>query len=546
MGHLKSDPIEEKAAINITEMPDRTEHLVRRVEASEVRKTGLPDCLWKPGPGCTNTTPYECTDNGKCSADNWYPYEDWARPCKSSCLHVALLNPAPYYALWRPGPLARPFVEGDKLPHYEHSGMEGHLQLTKKVASGPILLTPFCKKRSNPFVGVTLFSQSYEVKAHRLLESCKRVGVCCKATLLPADVFGPGAPEGSETFRFKTISMKPSFILSQLKATQLPVVFLDVDLEFHKLPELFLPGSWPDGDRDVAIFNYWGNETNITNRRTPNTGSGVVFFNQTFKAKKLLVAWAEAMAYSHNRRAPDDQVLDTLLVEGGWLARASFGWLPAAYLRTAPAYYQGVDPVIDHDHGNPPGLLKHSETRPRLPPVLKWVDIEKDLRTAKCVAVADLDVYTEINDQWCYNMCAWESCPSDLCVCDWQGHINSEGDTPSLDDVLNTPDADAPGETEDALCPSHPNILRKSKACPTADRPTAPEICPKPPNWCSYAAGTNEPKECGGLPGHFCHDVFGRSGFSPCDETVRPLWGRVKCEAFEAQPKDLAASLDVI
>ena len=239
-------------------------------------------------------------------------------------------------------------------------------------------------------------------------------------------------------------------------------------------------------------------------------------------------------------------MLDTLLVEGGWLARASFGWLPAAYLRTAPAYYQGVDPVIDHDHGNPPGLLKHSETRPRLPPVLKWVDIEKDLRTAKCVAVADLDVYTEINDQWCYNMCAWESCPSDLCVCDWQGHINSEGDTPSLDDVLNTPDADAPGEKEDALCPSHPNILRKSKACPTADRPTAPEICPKPPNWCSYAAGTNEPKECGGLPGHFCHDVFGRSGFSPCDETVRPLWGRVKCEAFEAQPKDLAASLDVI
>jgi hypothetical protein len=302
MGHLKGDPIEEeKTVINATEMPNRTEHLVRRVEMSEIRKPGLPDCLWKPGLGCTNTTPYECMDNGECSADNWYPYGDGARPCKSSCLHVALLNPAPYYALWRPGPLARPFVEGDKLPHYEHSGMEGHLRLTKNAASGSILLTPFCKKRSNPFVGVTLYSKSYEVKAYRLLESCKRVGVCCKATLLPADVFGHGVPEGSETFRFKTISMKPSFILSQLKATQLPVVFLDVDLEMHKFPELFMPGSWPDGDRDVALFNYWGNETNITNRRTPNTGSGVVFFNQTFKAKKLLVAWAEAMAYSHNR-----------------------------------------------------------------------------------------------------------------------------------------------------------------------------------------------------------------------------------------------------
>ena len=305
MGYLRGDPIEEKSeTINITEMPDRTERLVKRVSSSERRKTGLPNCLWKPGPGCTNTTPYECTEGAagnQCSADNWYPYEDWARACTSSCLHVALLNLAPYYALWRPGPLARPFIEGDKLPHYEHSSMDELSALTQRVASGSILMTPFCQLKRNPFVGVTLFSQTYEVKAHRLLTSCKRVGVCCKATLLPADAFGPDAPEGSETFRFKTISMKPSFILSQLKATQLPVVFLDVDLEFHKLPELFLPGSWPDGDRDVAIFNYWGNETNITNRRTPNTGSGVVFFNQTFKAKKLLLAWAEAMAYTHNR-----------------------------------------------------------------------------------------------------------------------------------------------------------------------------------------------------------------------------------------------------
>ena len=177
---------------------------------------------------------------------------------------------------------------------------------------------------------MTLFSPSYEVKARRLLESCKRVGLCCKATRLPADVFGPDAPEGSEAFRFKTIAMKPSFILSQLKATQLPVVFLDVDLEFHRLPELFLPGSWPDGDRDVAIFNYWGNETDYYHASTPTTGSGVVFFNQTSRAKAVLTAWAEAMAWWENQRAPDDQVLDTLLKEGGWLYRASYGWLPAA------------------------------------------------------------------------------------------------------------------------------------------------------------------------------------------------------------------------
>ena len=77
------------------------------------------------------------------------------------------------------------------------------------------------------------------------------------------------------------------------------------------------------------------------------------------------------MAWRENERAPDDQVFDTILKAGGWLQRASYGWLPASYLRTMPSYYRGVIPVIDHDHGNVPGLLKHSETKPHLPPVLR-------------------------------------------------------------------------------------------------------------------------------------------------------------------------------
>jgi hypothetical protein len=110
-------------------------------------------------------------------------------------------------------------------------------------------------------------------------------------------------------------------------------------------------------------------ETNLTARHIPNIGSAVAFFQQTYRAKKLLVAWAEAMAYGPNKRAPDDQVLDMLLLKGDWIKRASFGWLPSSYLRMMPAYYRGVDPVIDHDHGNRPGLLKHSEAKPQMPPV---------------------------------------------------------------------------------------------------------------------------------------------------------------------------------
>ena len=108
--------------------------------------------------------------------------------------------------------------------------------------------------------------------AERLLRSCARVGVCCKARLLPPDAFGPSAPEGSEEFRFEVIASKPSFILDELQTNRLPVVFLDTDLELHQFPKLFVPGSWPNGPRDFAIFNYWGNETDWKHASTPTTG----------------------------------------------------------------------------------------------------------------------------------------------------------------------------------------------------------------------------------------------------------------------------------
>ena len=80
--------------------------------------------------------------------------------------------------------------------------------------------------------------------------------------------------EGSNTFRFNFISMKPIFMMEQLTVLNKAIVWLDVDLEFHDFPRLFTPNSWADGPRDMAIFNFWGNETD---RDTVSTGSGVVF-----------------------------------------------------------------------------------------------------------------------------------------------------------------------------------------------------------------------------------------------------------------------------
>ena len=107
--------------------------------------------------------------------------------------------------------------------------------------------------------------------------------------------------------------------------------------------------------------------------RNLNVGSAVAFFNQTYRSKKLLAAWAEAMQYGTNSKAPDDQVLDKLMKEGGWLKRVSVGWLPAAYLRLMPSFYRGVDPVIDHDRGTKPGVAGHSSVKPLLPPVM-WTE----------------------------------------------------------------------------------------------------------------------------------------------------------------------------
>ena len=420
-------PIEMKGLVeDPNKMPKRTMELRQKVMLAEATKPGLPECLWAPDRSCRNTSQYECVAGpalGRCSNLNWYGKPD----CHSSCVHTSLLKPAPYYAVWRPGPVKPPLL-GDNpepLPHYAHNNMDHQLAWTRNFTKGDILMSRICQSKVNEFVGVTMYSPKYKDKAKRLINSCERVGVCCKATVLPPDVFGPDAPEGSEEFRFRAIAIKPAFILNQLRTTQLPVVYLDSDLEFHRFPELFQPGSWPNGDRDVLCFNFWANETNLTIRSIPNTASGVIFFNQTFTAQKVLTAWAEAMAYEKNVKAPDDQVLDELLVNG-WLERASYGWLPSSYLHMMPAYYRGVKAVIDHDHGNAPGLTGHSSDKAVLPPIAGF----ESLKVGAVAGIKCLAVMEGGSDSWCTNSCndpsgitnpSSTTCPTKLCVCDWKG-----------------------------------------------------------------------------------------------------------------------------
>merc|ERR1740130_111315 len=214
-----------------SELPPRNEKLLEMVRKEyDNTPSGLPSCRWRPRKGCTNDTQYECFDGnsaGQCSSSNWFSQIDDGQ-CQRSCVHVRLLNPTPYYALWIPGPEAFPCEPGERLPGYEHDEKKMTPERRGiRMSSSEVLMSNICHSESNQFVGITMYSPMYQHKAARLVRSSERVGVCCKATLLPADAFGPIAPEGSEKFRFETISMKPSFILSQIESTELPVVFLD-------------------------------------------------------------------------------------------------------------------------------------------------------------------------------------------------------------------------------------------------------------------------------------------------------------------------------
>ena len=93
-----------------------------------------------------------------------------------------------------------------------------------------------------------------------------------------------------------------------------------------------------------------------------------------------------------------------------------------------PSYYRGVEAVIDHDHGNPPGLDGHSVIHPVLPPVDEWEMVSESTRV-KCLAVTDALV-----DSWCEDQCNMglesgvASCPVQSCVCDWDGTWPSDDD----------------------------------------------------------------------------------------------------------------------
>ena len=376
---------------------------------------GTPSCGWSLPRGCSSHKPYECTGGrlqGQCAAKTFDSLGD----CTASCLHVEGFPIAPTSEYWITSPRKLPgagmahlknaFIRRRKsrrqnstwqvYPHYVH---DDNMLSEGALESLSMTMGEACNaSRKEKLIAVSMYSSKYHEKALRFLASCDLVGVCCTAAKLASDFFGPQSPEGKASFRYKFISFKPIFMWHMLKTLDTPIAWLDVDMEFHRPPKLFYPGSWPAGiPRDLAIFNFKSNDTGTT---AAATASGVVYINNTIPGKAMLQAWAEASAWPGNAEAPDDQVLDKLLNDGGWLHRASIGWLPGAYLRHLPLYYRGVDPVIDHDRGNNAGILGHSFAEPQLPPTRCSFD-ESSIEAAESALGSNEEAITDaLCDMW--------------------------------------------------------------------------------------------------------------------------------------------------
>ena len=132
--------------------------------------------------------------DGKCSKTNWF---DDPSECNVSCVHTSLLSTAPYYPLWYPGPLAMEFQSNQTQPRYKHSAEKISLKSRGiDLTKSDVMMSSICQSSDHHFVGVAMYSPSYKTKAERLLRSCSRAGVCCKARLLPADAFAGFAATG--------------------------------------------------------------------------------------------------------------------------------------------------------------------------------------------------------------------------------------------------------------------------------------------------------------------------------------------------------------
>lgn len=197
---------------------------------------------------------------------------------------------------------------------------------------------------------------SYKICSNRLIPSLKKFN-------LPYDI-----KEINDTGNYKhNISFKPEFVRDNLLKHKQPVCWLDVDCEVIQYPKLLMEKN--SENINLQIYNWYGDSDNHITRKNKNilskigdlltgnnntisnnkllSSSGVFCFNYSKESLSLVEEWSKEMKKNPNKI--DDQTLDQVFNNGGYVNKLKCRWLPKSYNRMVwyPDWLN-VKPVINH------------------------------------------------------------------------------------------------------------------------------------------------------------------------------------------------------
>ena len=126
---------------------------------------------------------------------------------------------------------------------------------------------------------------------------------------------------------------KSNFILQSLLKFRIPVVWMDIDTEIWKFPELLF------GDHDFAIYNWIADQDHHLEGKIPYDkeakillcSGGVQKFSYQASSINLLINWINNLKEIKNKKVGDDPYLDKAFNEGDFNLKTL--WLPKTYNR---------------------------------------------------------------------------------------------------------------------------------------------------------------------------------------------------------------------
>lgn len=160
---------------------------------------------------------------------------------------------------------------------------------------------------------------AYEQEAQRLVQSCRKLGLSLHLQVM--DSLGSWQ---------KNCLYKPFFIKGMLQALNKPVLYVDADAVFHRMPDL---SEIICADFGVHYF------------RNIQLASGTLFFNNNDRAFRLLDLWIE-----QNRLYPQtlDQENLQAVVEKTVDLDLKVYLLPPEYCKIFDLSSDVKDPIIEH------------------------------------------------------------------------------------------------------------------------------------------------------------------------------------------------------